>query len=124
MPRLAYLVELDANNITYLAWAAGLAQGAGNEPAAAALQDIIDRVEAFEIPDEELIPPGIEAADYFAEQDEEVPELELVEDEPEDAVERDIDPNFPGPGAWGPPPAPMNNPADFGAGPPPSGAPR
>lgn len=119
MPRLAYLVELDANNITYLAWAAGMATGAGNAQAAEALNDIVNRIEAYEIPDEEVAQDyEYDAGDEVSVLDEE-PEAEVIElPVDETPEERDVDPNFPGPGVFTPPP-PINNPTDFGAGPPP-----
>lgn len=137
MPRIAYLVELDANNITYLAWAAGLATGAGNEAAANALNDIVNRIEAYEIPDDVTketleflttededdsgVPYGEEA--NLGDTEDIVLELGIAGEEsealgPAEEGEREPDPNFPGPGLYIPPP-PINNPADFGAGPPP-----
>lgn len=122
MPRLAYLVELDANNITYLAWAAGMATGAGNAQAAEALNDIVNRIEAYEIPDEDTSEEVVEPEPEEAWEDEggaviEFPPGDNTNDDLNDEP-REVDPNFPGPGVFTPPP-PINNPTDFGAGPPP-----
>jgi hypothetical protein len=101
---MTYIAEIDANAITYLAWAAGFAAGNGNTDAADALQNVLASIQLVELPDDEAgeVAFDVEAEDNVAQMDE----------------YRAPDPMFTPPP---PPPGPINNPDDFGAGPPPAG---
>ena len=111
MPRLTYITEVDPASITYLAWAAGLAQGAGNAAAAQALEGMLSRLQMVEMPDDEDGYGELVIAD--------TPPLELVPELDDEAEEvRTPDPAFMPPA----PAPPMNRQEDFGAGPPPAGA--
>lgn len=108
MARFTYLAEVDAEAITYLAWASGLAQGAGNDRAAAALQRILESIQPVELDDE----PEQEEVEGW--EDDGGAVLPLFPEQ-EDA-DRTPDP------AFVPPPTapPINRQEDFGAGPPPN----
>lgn len=113
MPKLSYFAELSAEGITYLAWAAGLAQGAGNIPAAQSLQNILASIQAVELPDEDDEPEEGQWEDDGGA----VLPLFPEEETPEGDAERTPDPAFVPPA----PTPPLNNQGDFGAGPPPGG---
>ncbi len=112
MARFTYLAEVDAEGITFLAWASGLAQGSGNTRAAEALQRILGSIQPVELDDE------TEAA--FDEQQDEGELIQLFEDETtldeDEDADRTPDPTFMPPA----PTPPMNRQEDFGAGPPPN----
>jgi hypothetical protein len=106
MPDIIYVVELDQDDVTWLAWAAGLAQGSGNEGAATSFGGILRRMQAY---DATAMGDAYETPDTW--EDEGGPPA------PEPQEERMPDPAF-----MPPPPAPPMNPQDaFGAGPPPGG---
>ena len=108
--------ELQESDITWLAWAAGLAQGSGIVPAAEALNGILMRIQRMEVPEVTEVDPEFNPGMVMGDGDEvprEATEAELAE------LERVPDPQF-----MPPPPMPPTTPqTDFGAGPPP-GPPR
>lgn len=120
MPRLTYVAEVGTEGITYLAWAAGFAQGAGNSEAADALQNILASIQLVELPDDTPQEQQLWEDEDGRWEDEggQVIDFPAPTPEPEPEGERVPDPNFMPPP---PMPGPINNQADFGAGPPPAG---
>lgn len=83
-----YIVDLEDSDLVYVAWAAGLAQGANNTAAAQALQGIMSRITEF-IPGEENLADAVfdgpEDAEYG---------LDPVEEGTSEEAEREVDPAF------------------------------
>lgn len=116
MPRLTYIAELTANSITHLAWAAGFAAGAGNQEAAEGLQDVLASIQLVELPDMGDLPADEQP--LYDEAEDALAEREAEDNVVEMEGYRAPDPMFTPPP---PPPGPINDPKDFGAGPPPAG---
>lgn len=95
-----FIVDLSNDDIVWLAWAAGLAQGTGNDGAQKSLGGILSRIQIVPEQAEETNYNDPTGSYYHYDEPDNVVEIRPVTDEPSQSP-------------------PVNDPKDFGAGPPP-----